>query len=745
MRLQPDIREFFIEGSDDLASHALLHITEPSTPEEEKRGYFFAVAEVENGAAEHIEQLQELVDDIETGYYAGAARGAEPFEAALESANRKGQRLLDGADMELHCLVGVVRGTQILLSSHGAPTALLFYRAKDGLGHVDILSGGDTGERHLFSALMQGSMNPGDFLFVATPGVSAHFSADRAKKILLSRGAQDSVAHMEKVLSDLKSAASFAGIVVSAPEKSPLTMPVPDPEPQKQVAPADSVVHMAHTEETTRDLLSPSLFGDVRKKIDSFFSARAGDPGEPGDTAIAAPPEEETNIRPRKEARGGMRMNSILIALGRAIVVGTLGILEALKQLVSAIGRIGVSLFYMLTNRRNKRREVAAAWKRSLQYKRAAFRSLPAATKWIGMFGIILIAAFAGSLGYLRVAKARDAAAAAFREGAAHILVLKEEADAKLIYGNESEAFSILAQASASLSGLSSQSAEEKKTLSDLEAGLEESRKKIRKMRTVAPKKVADIAAIRPEAKPEKLALVDGTLLAYGSLDAALYTVSTATGTAEPVDHSTIPALRAASVPKERDRVVFASEKKSLAAYDAKSGAVQPLDVSFPNADADIADLSVYSQRLYTLDAGGGHIYKHVKTTTGYDKGAVWDKPGAEDALRGATSFAIDGDVYVMNGGAIHKFTSGVREPFRIANLDPALGAGASSIWTYADVPALYVLESAGKRVIAADKSGKLLAQYTAAEWKNPTGMAVDAEKKTIYILDGTAIYSFGM
>jgi hypothetical protein len=36
-----EINEFFIEGGDQKKSHVLLHITEPSTPEEEDRGYFF--------------------------------------------------------------------------------------------------------------------------------------------------------------------------------------------------------------------------------------------------------------------------------------------------------------------------------------------------------------------------------------------------------------------------------------------------------------------------------------------------------------------------------------------------------------------------------------------------------------------------------------------------------------------------------------------------------------------------------
>ena len=59
-----EIHEFFAEGQNQDRSHVILHITEPSTPEEFKKGYFFAVAEVNNGPIEQIEHLQKMIDDL---------------------------------------------------------------------------------------------------------------------------------------------------------------------------------------------------------------------------------------------------------------------------------------------------------------------------------------------------------------------------------------------------------------------------------------------------------------------------------------------------------------------------------------------------------------------------------------------------------------------------------------------------------------------------------------------------------
>ena len=59
-----EINEFFVEGNDQKKSHVLLHITEPGTPEELSKGYFFAVAEINDGNLEQIEHLQQMIDDL---------------------------------------------------------------------------------------------------------------------------------------------------------------------------------------------------------------------------------------------------------------------------------------------------------------------------------------------------------------------------------------------------------------------------------------------------------------------------------------------------------------------------------------------------------------------------------------------------------------------------------------------------------------------------------------------------------
>ena len=64
-----EIQEFFVEGSNQRASHVLLHIAEPITQNEKDKGYFFAIIEVNGSYSEQISQLQQIIDDIEIKYY----------------------------------------------------------------------------------------------------------------------------------------------------------------------------------------------------------------------------------------------------------------------------------------------------------------------------------------------------------------------------------------------------------------------------------------------------------------------------------------------------------------------------------------------------------------------------------------------------------------------------------------------------------------------------------------------------
>ena len=124
-----ELHEFFVEGGDRDKSHVLLHITEPSGQKDLDKGYFFVLAEIENGHIEQIKELQQLIDDLESGYYETEDdQEKSAFELTLEYINRRSHKLLEYENSNLNCLVGVLQGKHLSFAYHGQPNINLYFK-----------------------------------------------------------------------------------------------------------------------------------------------------------------------------------------------------------------------------------------------------------------------------------------------------------------------------------------------------------------------------------------------------------------------------------------------------------------------------------------------------------------------------------------------------------------------------------------------------------------------------------------
>ena len=179
-----EVQEFFVEGRDPGKAHVLLHIAEPTAPHEKERGYLFALVEIAQGSPEQIQKFQELIDEVETAFYAKEERREYLLERVLQNINKKGGILLDYPGSAIHCIVGTIRGQAVALAYHGAPIAALIYSGGEHLEATEIISPEPTDSgTALFSEIVEGSMGPGDYIYVATPHVGDHFTPDRVRKL----------------------------------------------------------------------------------------------------------------------------------------------------------------------------------------------------------------------------------------------------------------------------------------------------------------------------------------------------------------------------------------------------------------------------------------------------------------------------------------------------------------------------------------------------------------------------------
>jgi len=747
-----EIHEFFVEGQDQSRSHVLLHITEPSTPQEEAKGYFFALAEINNGTIEQIQHLQQMIDDLESGYYeTDDTEDKTAFEATLEFINCRGHHLLQFEDSLIHCLVGVIRDRELHFAYHGSPQAVLFYRKKDNeLEAVDILGAPDNllNNNQLFSSILEGHLNLGDYFYASTPHVNDYFTLDRIKKIVETRNARQSAGHIQKVLDDIKSDLSFGGIFFHLPTyvDLPKTGKTPKSLPRGTV---ESLNKMISREKNTAEMLSPSLWRRVNKRLNTRLAVyrqkhqtatldRTQTKRQKQISKTMEKGKIETNVRPRQEKINEPILNIILVSLGKSLFILLSSLWRLLRGSTILLARTSVALFFLLTNRDNQRETIRKEWRQAYDKKKDDFFALPLLSKILLILTIVLAVIFVGSLTTFKLKSAYQAKKIAYENQIQAVIDKKNAADSSLLYNDEARAFILLAEAKELLDKLIQDSHLEKEKASQLAADIETSLTHLRKWQEISPTLIADLNP--NQAKVEQLIIIANQILAFGPDDKHLYRIEPLSGQINSLDASLLPKLIAASVPKENDYAVFLGSNGQIAKYDPETQILSQKDISYPQVETKILSPAIYNRRLYVVDTQNNQIYKHSPIQTGFDRGTAWLEE--ELNLSDAISLAIDGDIYILKTtGEIWKLADGLKQEFNPSGLDPQL-ENPRMFYTNASLNELYILEPKNKRLVILDKTGKLLGQYTSPIWTNPTGFIVDNEKN-IFLLDNNKVYRF--
>ena len=748
-----ELHEFFVEGNNQRRSHVLLHITEPGTPEEKAKGYFFALAEINNGPIEQIEHLQQMIDDLESGYYETDDQpGKNAFEITLEYINRRGHHILEFKDAVVNCLVGVLRNHSIFLACHGKPEARLFYHNKEQIEQINILSDSATPTGQLFSSVLEGQLNSGDLMYLASPHVIDYFTPDRITKIIQTRNLRQSAEHIQKVLSDLASELSFGGIIFRFPTNEDVPKTGKNPLRIDNSGSAASLDKLADQEKNTKMMMDPSLFQGLKNRF-AVYQQRRDQTAKKRDVAKVYTERKkqmitsekgriETNIRPRETKKDPIT-NTILISIGKIIVFVGASMWKLVKILAITTAHWTVGLVILITNIGNQRQEIIRHWRLWWYDKKEKFSALPLISRILFTLTLILATIFISSVITYKIRASMKTERAVYNNKVQAITDKKGVADASLIYGDENRAATLMTEAQDILNTLPTNNKTRQKQKNDLAKTLDETWQKLQKLTVVIPELMFDLTQTNPNAKAVNLIDIDDSLITYGPDDKNFYKLSLSNKTIESKTYEGIGKLQAAVTPKENDLIIFSVNEKEIAVYSKDSSSILNKTINFEKDNVKIGALAIYNRKLYILDTANNAIYKHSPTQTGYDRGASWLKQ--EIDLNNSVSLAVDGDLYLLKTtGEITKLTAGEKQDFVLGNINPKLDKPIL-LRTGSSMNNIYILEPTNKRVVVIDKTGKLIAQYTANEWKAPSGMIVDEIGKKIFVLDENRVYKFGL
>ena len=156
----------------------------------------------------------------------------------------------------------------------------------------------------------------------------------------------------------------------------------------------------------------------------------------------------------------------------------------------------------------------------------------------------------------------------------------------------------------------------------------------------------------------------------------------------------------------------------------------------------NIADFWVFNGNLYLLDNVKDEIYKYLVAENGYSDKSSYIKSGKIN-LQSSSSIAIDSSVYLLLNNQVIKFTSGLRQDFKLQL--PQAELEFDKIYTDDISDKLYLWSKNNSTIYLFNKDGSYSQQISSAILKTADDFVVNDEIKKILLLKKNKIYSIDL
>lgn len=152
--------------------------------------------------------------------------------------------------------------------------------------------------------------------------------------------------------------------------------------------------------------------------------------------------------------------------------------------------------------------------------------------------------------------------------------------------------------------------------------------------------------------------------------------------------------------------------------------------------------VGTYNENLYLFSPERRTILRSIPEDDGYSDVIGWLRSFPDFEFDTATSMSIDGQVWVgTREGGIYLFGAGQTQSFTVTGLPEPFNSPVF-IATQPDFENIYILEPAQKRLVILRKDGTFVKQITSAELMSASGIAINQEENTAYVVSGSLIYS---
>ncbi len=186
--------------------------------------------------------------------------------------------------------------------------------------------------------------------------------------------------------------------------------------------------------------------------------------------------------------------------------------------------------------------------------------------------------------------------------------------------------------------------------------------------------------------------------------------------------------------------LVMDAGRSLFAIPDEAGGTPAPLPLRDAAEMRSVAAIAVYLGNLYLLDPVAGEVWRYLPAASGFDSERSGTLGGQD--LDGATALAVDGDIFVLDGESLRRFSQGRELVPMFAGLD---APPQSAVALVEDVlrGLFYLADRGNRRVVVGDRAGAFVRQYRHADFTDLRGMAVAPDGQQVYVLSGAGIDVF--
>lgn len=249
-----------------------------------------------------------------------------------------------------------------------------------------------------------------------------------------------------------------------------------------------------------------------------------------------------------------------------------------------------------------------------------------------------------------------------------------------------------------------------------------------------------DFSKLSSGAKVERLALLEGVILATDQKTNSLYTFSIASKEGKKLQGDYEGPKQAAAYPAgfyvQASDGIFKVDKNNFRVTNVASSA---------NWGEIVAAAAFQSQsNLYLLDRDKNEIWRYVNNGTGLAAGRAY-LTGQKPDLKEATAIAIDDLVWVTTSkGTIYKISRGQTQEFSLSNISEPFGE-VVDLYKTGDTKNMYLLDSGKGKIVVVSADGVYQKQFSAKELHEATSLVVDEAAEIAYVSANGKLYTLSL